>query len=61
MKAAGIDVSRASLANWTPRAIALLEPIYLAQRASVLASKVLAMDETPIRADRKTKGRIMTA
>ena len=61
MKAAGVDVSRASLTNWTLRAIALLEPIYLAQRASVLASDVLAMDETPIRAGRKAKGKMKTA
>jgi transposase len=61
MKAAGIDVSRASLTNWTLRAIALLEPIYDAQRASVLASDVLAMDETPIRAGRKAKGKMKTA
>lgn len=61
MKAAGIEVSRASLTNWTLRAIALLEPIYLAQRASVLRSSVLAMDETPIRAGRKAKGKMKTA
>ena len=61
MKAAGITVSRTSLTNWTHNAIALLEPIYLAQRASVLQSKVLAMDETPIRAGRKSKGKMRTA
>ena len=61
MKAAGINVSRASLTNWTLNAIALLEPIYDAQRASVLRSKVLAMDETPIRAGRKAKGKMKTA
>jgi transposase len=55
------DVSRASLTNWTLRAIALLEPIYEAQRASVLRSDVLAMDETPIRAGRKAKGKMKTA
>ena len=61
MKAAGIEVSRASLTNWTLRSIALLEPIYFAQQASVLRSDVLAMDETPIRAGRKAKGKMKTA
>ena len=61
MKAAGITVSRASLTNWTHSAVALLEPIYTAQQASVLESKVLAMDETPIRAGRKSKGKMRTA
>jgi transposase len=61
MKAAGITVSRASLTNWTHSAIALLEPIYTAQQKSVLKSKVLAMDETPIRAGRKSKGKMRTA
>jgi transposase len=58
MKAAGVTVSRASLTNWIHRAIALLEPIYQAQWASVLESLVLAMDETPIRAGRKAKGKM---
>jgi transposase len=61
MKAAGITLSRASLTNWTHRAIALLEPIYEAQLASVLESAVLAMDETPIRAGRKSKGKMRQA
>jgi transposase len=60
MKAAGITVSRSSLTNWTQRAIDLLEPIYRAQLASVLRSAVLAMDETPIRAGRKSKGKMNT-
>lgn len=61
MQAAGITVSRASLTNWTLRGIELLEPICLAQLASVLESRVLAMDETPIRAGRKAKGKMRTA
>jgi transposase len=60
MKAAGITVSRSSLTNWTQRAIDLLDPIYRAQLASVLRSAVLAMDETPIRAGRKSKGKMNT-
>jgi hypothetical protein len=38
----------------------LLEPIYEAQLASILKSRVLAMDETPIRAGRKDKGKMRT-
>jgi transposase len=61
MQAAGITVSRASLSNWVQRTSELLEPIYQAQLASVLESQVLAMDETPIRAGRKAKGKMRTA
>jgi transposase len=61
MKAAGITVSRASLTNWVHRTAELLGPIYQAQVASVLGSTVLAMDETPIRAGRKAKGKMRTA
>lgn len=61
LEAAGISVSRASLTSWTARAIELLEPIYHAQMGSILTSRVLAMDETPIRAGRKAKGQMRTA
>lgn len=61
MKAAGVTVSRTSLTNWVHQSVALLEPIYEAQLASVLGSAVLAMDETPIRAGRKQKGKMRTA
>ncbi len=61
IQAAGITVSRASLTSWVAQAAWLLEPIYEAQRASVLASQVLAMDETPIRAGRsKARGKMKT-
>ena len=60
MEAAGITVCRTSLTNWTHGAIELLEPIYHAQWSSVLESTVLAMDETPIRAGRKAKGKMNT-
>lgn len=61
MKAAGITVSRASLTNWVGRASSLLTPIYWAQCDSVLESAVLAMDETPIKAGRKVKGKMRQA
>jgi transposase len=60
MTAAGITVSRSSLTNWVHRSVELLEPIYSAQLASILKSRVLAMDETPIRAGRKSKGKMRT-
>ena len=56
----GITVSRASLTNWVKRAIELLRPIVGAQLAHILLSKVLAMDETPIKASREYKGKMKT-
>jgi transposase len=53
LAAAGITVSRAALTTWVHRTGELLEPIYAAQLASILQSRVIAMDETPIRAGRK--------
>jgi len=60
LAAAGITVSRASLTGWAARAIELLEPVYEAQLSSILTSRVLAMDETPIRAGRKARGTMRT-
>jgi transposase len=51
----GITVARSSLTNWTKRGIELLRPIVEAQLLNVLQSKVLAMDETPIKAGRQQK------
>jgi transposase len=53
MRAAGIYVSRSSLTHLVHRTADLLEPVHEAQLASILASSVLAMDETPIKAGRK--------
>jgi len=61
MAAAGLTISRSSLSNWVHRTIELLEPIYHSQLHSILHSQVLAMDETPIRAGRKSKGKMRTA
>jgi len=60
LKGAGITLSRATLTNLVERAIALLKPIHDAQLEHVLQSRVLAMDETPIRAgpSKKAKGRM---
>ncbi|MCP3955066.1 MAG: IS66 family transposase [Desulfobacterales bacterium] len=61
LKANGIVISRSSLTNGVHRGIELLRPIYDAQYDSVLRSRVLAMDETPIKAGRKSKGKMHKA
>jgi transposase len=53
MTACGVHISRGTLTNWVHRTAELLAPVYEAQMKSILASKVLAMDETPIKAGRK--------
>jgi transposase len=60
LAAAGIHLSRATLTQWVHRTTALLEPIYHALLSSILQSKVLAMDETPIKAGRQAKGKLHT-
>jgi transposase len=55
---AGITLSRSTLTYLAQRAIALLEPIADAQLQNILRSRVLAMDETPIKAGRKQKGKL---
>ena len=57
---AGIGVSRGWLTQLVHRTAALLEPIYEAQLASIRAGAVIAMDETPIKASRKSRGRMKT-
>lgn len=57
---AGIEVSRSWLTQLVHRTSALLEPIYEAQRRSVLEGAVIAMDETPIKAGRKERGKLKT-
>lgn len=57
---AGIRLSRATLTQWVHRTAALLEPIYHALLSSILQSKVLAMDETPIKAGHRVKGKLHT-
>lgn len=55
---AGITLSRATLTNLCKRAIELLRPIAAAQLENVLLSRVLAMDETPIKAGRAGPGKL---
>jgi len=60
LKDNGIEASRPWLTGLVHGAAALLEPIYGAQFDSVRASRVKAMDETPIKAGRKGKGKMKT-
>lgn len=55
---AGIEVGRPWLTKLVHRAAALLEPIHAAQLQSIRRSRVTAMDETPIKAGRKAKGKM---
>ncbi len=55
MQACGVNIARGTLTNWVHRTAELLVPVYEAQLKSVLLSKVLAMDETPVKAGRKKK------
>ena len=57
---AGITLSRSTLTHYVQRSIDLLRPIYDAQWQHVLQSKVLAMDETPIKAGKAGKGKLKT-
>jgi transposase len=54
----GVQVSRPWLTQLTQQSIALLEPIYNAQFDSIRADRVKAMDETPIKAGRKERGKM---
>ena len=56
----GVELSRSTLIHWTSREIDLLAPIVAAQSAQVLTSRVLAMDETSIKAGREAKGKMRT-
>jgi transposase len=60
LKDNGIEASRPWLTALAHSAAALLEPIYAAQFDSVRESRVKAMDETPIKAGRKGKGKMKT-
>src|SRR5262245_21268793 len=55
---AGIRLSRGTLTQWVQRTAELLAPIYYALLSSILQSQVLTMDETPIKAGRREKGKL---
>ena len=54
---AGITVSRPWLTQLAQQVIALLEPIHEAQLDAIRAGRVIAMDETPIKAGRRVEGK----
>jgi len=60
MNAAGIHLARSTLTGLIHREGDLLEPIVDALFESVLDSSALAMDETPIKAGLKSKGKMKT-
>lgn len=58
IEANGIKIARSSLTNWVKRSIELLKPIYQSQLEHILLSKILAIDETPVKAGREKKGKL---
>ncbi|NIR32269.1 MAG: transposase, partial [Gammaproteobacteria bacterium] len=58
---AGITLARMTLSSLVARAAQLLKPIHDAQLAHIRAGRVVAMDETPIKAGRKAKGQMRQA
>jgi transposase len=60
MAAAGIRLARSTLTGLMHRPADLLRPIYQAQLQSVVSGGVVTMDETPIKAGRKHKGKMKT-
>lgn len=58
---AGIKVSRPWLTQLMQSTVALLEPIHDAQLESIRASRVIAMDETPIKAGQTGAGKMKAA
>jgi transposase len=57
---AGITVSRPWLTQLSQQSIALIEPIHDAQFDAIKTSRVIAMDETPIKAGRRGDGKMKT-
>lgn len=58
---AGFSISRPWLTQLVNQGAALLEPVYAAQLASIRASRVIAMDETPIKAGQTGAGKLKAA
>jgi transposase len=61
LESAGIKVSRAWLTQLVHRCGSLLEPIFLAQLEAIRRIRVKIIDETPIKAGRKKKGKMQKA
>jgi len=61
LKAADIYLSRSQMTRLAHRSLELLEPIYYAVLSSIVTSDFVSMDETPIKASRKQKGKMHKA
>ncbi len=61
LTSAGINVSRAWMTQLVHRNGDLLEPVFEALVASIRTERVKLMDETPVKAGRKKKGKMRTA
>jgi len=57
----GIQIARSTLTHIGKRSIDLLKPIVQAQLNNQLSGRILAMDETPIKAGRGQKGKLKQA
>jgi transposase len=57
----GVHVSRGHLTTLTHRTLELLEPVYYSILSSITTSDFVSMDETPIKAGRREKGKMQTA
>lgn len=57
----GVRLARSTLTNLVKRSIELLRPIYQSQLDHILLSKILAIDETPIKAGKGKKGKLKQA
>jgi len=58
LEQAGIRLSRSTLTHWVQRAADLWEPIYYALLSLILQSWLVLMDETPLKAGRREKGKL---
>lgn len=57
----GIYISRPYLTKLVHRTLELLEPVYYAVLSDIISSDLVSMDETPVKAGRKIKGKMNTA
>jgi len=58
LESSGIHIDRGTLTRYMQRMAEHLAPIVESQLGSILQSRVLAIDETPIKAGRKAKGKM---
>jgi transposase len=58
---AGVHISRIHMSRLAHRSLEILEPVYNAILSDVITSDLVCMDETPIKAGRKIKGKMHTA